>query len=182
MASPGLPLITTLPAELSMLSLQSIRDIALTVQRPGMASTESATVSKLLALPAELGNAIYRYTLCDDNNITLTRYNYKLPALLHACTRTRKEASATYDIENTFDIDTPGFDPTVMLRFERDAQQLVDLDDITYYTGSDASSGYYWDNLRRWLKAFLTARRLVSRIVKRGRGAPTPSRQRRSRL
>ena len=60
--------------------------------------------SRLLALPAELKNEIYRFSLLVQGDITIpsTGPAPKLPALLSVCREIRRDALQIYYQENDF--------------------------------------------------------------------------------
>ncbi|KAK5164608.1 uncharacterized protein LTR77_009814 [Saxophila tyrrhenica] len=77
-------------------------------------STDATTspnqqMSPLLRLPAELRNAVYRFSLISDDPIQLKVNTIKTPkALLKTCTQIRNEATTLYWAENIFSIDLDG--------------------------------------------------------------------------
>lgn len=48
---------------------------------------------RMLTLPAELRNRIYRLAILEDHDVTVDQ-DFKLPAMLHVCRKTREEAKS----------------------------------------------------------------------------------------
>lgn len=59
------------------------------------------SVSRLLALPAELRNKIYHFSLVDEDEIFITS-ELKPPSLLSTCRQVRNEALQIYYFANSF--------------------------------------------------------------------------------
>ncbi|KAK3678000.1 translation initiation factor eIF-2B subunit alpha [Recurvomyces mirabilis] len=77
---------------------------------PTMATTPVFAKSRLLALPAELRQQIYEYSLVQSDEIVVRlaiRRYWRPPALLQTCREIRHEATPTYYADNTFYIYAP---------------------------------------------------------------------------
>ena len=85
-------------------------------------TSSTSTCCRLLELPAELRNRIYREVLITGGCIDVTRESISQPPLLRACRQIRAEAKSIYYLENrTFYIDVPNFDPAIVLKFHEQA-------------------------------------------------------------
>ena len=107
--------------------------------------------SRLLCLPAELRNTIYRYTLLEPLAINI-RVGRQAPPLLQTCRQVRKEAVSIYWTENSvlaivvdFHHAIPCFLKQVVRRYPADKQAGGDRNYML--TGNP-----YWNNLMRWMK------------------------------
>ncbi|KAM3420438.1 hypothetical protein BST61_g3711 [Cercospora zeina] len=126
------------------------------------AAQVSPTPSRLLRLPAELRNRIYRlglHTAGDEDRIIVTDFGHERPALLQTCRKIRTEALKIYYYENSFRIDMNSYDSTLLARF---TQKLRDLGLEThsakpakeyvecYLRYGDREPN--WANLLQWMK------------------------------
>lgn len=114
---------------------------------------------KLLELSGELRNRIYEYTLCEEEPITIDRYNLEEPPLLLACKQIREEASSIYYGENDFEFEVPNFDLDVAIEYFRRPSALKYHNDnrFTVRIYPDVPTGQItasWPNLLRWLRAY----------------------------
>ena len=107
---------------------------------------------RLLSLPGELRNRIYRYALHSDRNIEIdkARWSIHQPPLLKTCKTIRAEALRLFYIENKISTNIHDWDPIVKFRF----QQLMLSHNIRpqqlhhYFTGVPN-----YQNLYQWLQA-----------------------------
>jgi hypothetical protein len=73
--------------------------------------------SKLLTIPGEIRNQIYRHVIVSDSKIRITNTPIPEPALLKTCSTIRRETIAIYYLENSFDIDCPNWRHSVYQEF-----------------------------------------------------------------
>ncbi|KXT18396.1 hypothetical protein AC579_8180 [Pseudocercospora musae] len=93
----------------------------------------SAT-SKLLNLPAEMRNWIYREALCEDSWIKIDQDTFAQPALLRTCKQIRHEASSIYYHENRFEVAALDMKRQLAVALVRQAGVLLDLDKVRIRT------------------------------------------------
>lgn len=108
--------------------------------------------SKLLGLPAELRNRIYRFALIEPKTIELDKSKWPAhqPAVLKTCRQIRHEALGVFYFGNKISTEILAWNPAVKDKFN----QLM----TTYGTKSPQLSHYFkggpnWANLLGWLKA-----------------------------
>lgn len=118
---------------------------------------------RLLQLPAELRNAIYRYILVQPDPIDIpnnfANHGYQEPALLTTCKEIRKEAIAIFHMENVFDVEVSDFEIVNVLKWEKIVSAAVGngdnfkaAQDKTRYVG--ATDNPNWTNFHRWIKEY----------------------------
>ena len=125
---------------------------------------QQSTNSRLLHLPGELRNRIYRYAVVGSTKgapIDVTISSIPEPALLRTRKQIRAEAISIFYIENHFKCITSGFDSRVHLLFERKLIAIhknhhVNLSGLPEIA-LELRGPYNWPNLKLW------ARRLHSR-------------------
>ncbi|KAK4613901.1 hypothetical protein CLAFUW4_09311 [Fulvia fulva] len=118
-----------------------------------MSPPVTTTTCKLLELPAELRNKIYRYSICEKDGIEVPRTGREQPGLTRTCKQIRKEATAIYYLENIFLVDAPGFDRYTCERIERQARAHVNIGKLDFLIDTEAYS-YSWSELVKWLKLY----------------------------
>ena len=72
---------------------------------------------RILALPAELRNEIYRYAIIEDGQIEVTLEGPGEPELLRTCGEIRQEAITIYYTENHFVLQIEDWDGAPLLPF-----------------------------------------------------------------
>lgn len=105
----------------------------------------------LLALPAELRNAIYRFALVENDRIQITDQKPppSEPGLLSVNKQVRKEARGIYHKENIFRFHVADYDITILLKwcavsFRRRTSRFNYL----------INRSHNWPTLLAWLKAY----------------------------
>jgi hypothetical protein len=114
--------------------------------------TSAATSCRLLSLPGELRNRIYRYALHSERGIEIDKVRWSIhqPPLLKTCKTIRAEALRLFYMENKISTNIHDWDPIVKYKF----QQLMAFHNVRpqqlnhYFTG-----GPNWKNLMDWLQA-----------------------------
>jgi hypothetical protein len=114
--------------------------------------TSATTSCRLLSLPGELRNRIYRFALHSERTIEVDKLRWPLhqPPLLKTCKTIRAEALRLFYTENKISTNIHDWDPIVKYRF----QQLMAIHNIRpqhlhhYFTGVPN-----WKNLTDWLRA-----------------------------
>jgi hypothetical protein len=120
--------------------------------QPPSDPTSATTSCRLLSLPGELRNRIYRYALHSERGIEIdkVRWSTHQPPLLKTCKTIRAEALRLFYIKNKISTNIHDWDPIVKYKF----QQLMASHGIRpqqlnhYFTG-----GPNWKNLMDWLQA-----------------------------
>lgn len=120
---------------------------------------------RLLSLPPELRNRIYRYALIADNGIVIQHQvsTPTIPSLLATCHQVRHEAYDIYFKENDFRFYITDFDATLLLRwcktFGRSRISLVaQPGKYRLFTRMSSPPAVKWQNLIVWLKASFRGR------------------------
>ena len=114
--------------------------------------------SRLLELPAELRNDIYRFALVGDpeDKIKITpgmpNPPYE-PALLRVSRQVRNEASSIYYQENHFRFDMPNFDASAYIKWVRAEPIVRSRLQVWFKLQVITSCDVAWENLVRWLEA-----------------------------
>ena len=120
-----------------------------------MASKAQTNSCKLLELPAELRNRIYRFTLCNAAPIQFPRNGLEQPALVRTCKQIRSEAVAMYYIDNVFAMPAVRFDHSTAFAFEKQARPHVRTSSLEYgILVGDDDTEYSWSELLKWLQAY----------------------------
>ncbi|WPB02075.1 uncharacterized protein RHO25_006709 [Cercospora beticola] len=120
------------------------------------------TPSRLLQLPAELRNRIYRlvlHTAGEEDRIIVTEFGHERPALLQTCKKIRNEALKIYYYENSFRIDMNSYDSALLARFTRKLRDLG-LETHSAKPAKEYVECYLrygdrepnWANLLQWMK------------------------------
>ncbi|KAK4610579.1 hypothetical protein CLAFUW4_14140 [Fulvia fulva] len=108
---------------------------------------------RLLSLPAEMENKIYRYTLTTPEDIEI-RSAADLPVgpgLLRTCRQIRPEAIGIYYHENDFAFPIQNFNADCYIKFCKSSRnRLMSSHIFRIYEARTGS----WPNLVRWLKAW----------------------------
>lgn len=116
-------------------------------------SVEPQSSSRLLALPAELRNQIYRYVLVLEpgNRVTLTPTRPNQPPLLCTSRQLRHEAIGIYFSENHFSISVVNYDlrPCIFVRKLNDKYRAADVKNCRYPSYGHRS----WEDLRASLES-----------------------------
>ena len=115
--------------------------------------TAAPPPSRLLALPAELRNRIYLFTLHETRHIHIDS-TYQQPALLQACRKTRAEASSIYYMENKFIINCHDFDVTTLQCFENKSEMFSKTEWLTHVSIDIGAQATSWGNLLEWLRRY----------------------------
>ena len=109
--------------------------------------------SRLLALPGEIRNIIYKMVLELDSNLAITSQPFPEPPLLRTCKAVRREASSIFYYGNKFEVDCPNWEHSTFRKYyERLHRELGPSHDVTTYwvnSGSRTSRA----NLVRFLQA-----------------------------
>lgn len=117
-----------------------------------VARPSSAGKCRLLLLPPELRNVIFRYVLVEDGNITIAAYG-PLPAqpgLLSTCSQLRKENSSVYYQTLYFVFIVEDHNASTFMKWHLSSEQRRNCN----YGYSIQPGQTNWPNLRPWLKAF----------------------------
>ena len=113
--------------------------------------------SKLLAIPGEIRNQIYRLVIVSDTKIRITSTPIPEPALLKTCQAIRREAIAVYYHENKFVVDCPDLNYSIYQEFNKKFDQHVIPSSVKAITRIFLSNRGSWTcktNLLEFLKAF----------------------------
>jgi hypothetical protein len=121
-------------------------------KQPTEPPASAKTSSRLLSLPGELRNRIYRFAIIGHRalEIDAARWSTHQPPLLKTCKQVRHEALRLFYIENKISTDIHDWNPIVKYNF----QQLMLAHKVRpanlhhYFSG-----GPNWGNLMNWLKA-----------------------------
>lgn len=107
---------------------------------------------RLLSLPGELRNRIYRAALVSDRTIEIdkARWSTHQPALLKTCRTIRAEAYRLFYLENKISTNIHDWNPVVKYEFQKlMANHRIRPKQLNhYFTG-----GPNWQNLMDWLQA-----------------------------
>ena len=79
--------------------------------------TNTQIQSRLMTIPGELRNRIYRYALLKDKKLKVTAAGYERSPLFLVCKAVREEVLEIYYYETTFQVVMPRYDTTVLLKF-----------------------------------------------------------------
>ncbi|GAB7335371.1 hypothetical protein MBLNU13_g07752t1 [Cladosporium sp. NU13] len=120
--------------------------------QPSSPPTSSTNSCRLLSLPSELRNRIYRATLLSDRTIEIDkpRWSTHQSALLKTCRTIRAETFRLFYIENKISTNIHDWNPIVKYEFQKlMAKHRIRPTQLNhYFTG-----GPNWDNLMDWLQA-----------------------------
>ncbi|KAK3686675.1 hypothetical protein LTR37_019606 [Vermiconidia calcicola] len=106
---------------------------------------------RLLALPGELRNKIWRYTLVEPVKINVTTTGPGDPAVIRTCKSVRNEARAIYYRENDFRLHVRNYNGAAFLPF---FYQYARWPKVTRSQVFFSMTGLpNWDNLVAWLKS-----------------------------
>lgn len=122
-----------------------------------MAAT-SPQPSRLLSIPPELRNRIYRNVLLDPGRINVSATGFTEPELLLTCKQIRSEAMGIFYNECTFVLDNDDYDPTTAIAWTMKLRALSKRKIITNRCGpptifSQTRPTPSWTNLLKWVKA-----------------------------
>lgn len=148
--------LTSPPNELDKAAKETFNTTARAITDPIDSVIETRILqhgSRLLDLPAELKNNIYRFTLVEDGDINIPADGPLPvePGLLRTCFEIRDDAQQIWLRENTFNFDVEELDTTQYRRWCRASPCKRDAN-ITYDLSEPASP--FWDALCPWLRAF----------------------------
>lgn len=115
-------------------------------------SETPSTSSRLLKLPAELRNRIYRLTFVQDHIILVTRQKFIEPHLLYVCKDIRHEATSSYYGENEFCLGHVDFDSDVQLKWRPKCRQVRREHKVRITVFDGMMPRRIWANLLTWLK------------------------------
>lgn len=121
--------------------------------------TRSATMaSRLLQLPPELRNIIYRRAVVTSNKIRIKSDCIREPPLLLVCKQIRQEACDLYYYENEFTVKINDYDTTNAVRFNskiHSARQRGEIEkNLWINMRASLSSPPHWRNLLTWLRLY----------------------------
>ena len=107
---------------------------------------------KLLSLPPEMRNMIWRFVLCLDNPIIIND-TYQLPAVIQTCHQIRHEALIIFHSENKFEHTVNDLDASTFHKWA-----ALSYDTLRPETFAKLRSSYlaftgerHWGNLKDWL-------------------------------
>lgn len=106
--------------------------------------------NRLMALPGELRNMIYRHVLVEQGRIVVRSTGPGQPGLLAACKAIRKEAGSIYYIENEFTLLLTDFDGAAFSHFKLQYDRCPTIGRMTHYYQFGGRPN--WANLVRWLE------------------------------
>lgn len=107
---------------------------------------------KLLSMPAEMRNRIYRLALLDPQEISVSAAGVPEPGFMRACKQIRQETFAIYYGENEFTVDMSRYDPTATVIWQRMYMLLYEKYRIQPVTQMHGDKTPNWQNLIRWLE------------------------------
>jgi hypothetical protein len=118
-------------------------------------------VCRLLKLPPELRNEIWRYAVVEDYGIAISVEpdGYYAPPLLRTCHEIRKDAGSIFYSENTFEFQIRDFDCAPFQRLGQFCAHYLTLEDGTFDSAAVTVTflPYYEpnaENLKTWLREF----------------------------
>ena len=117
--------------------------------------------SKLLELPGELRNRIYRYTLLNNDEavVEIDHNGIPEPALLLTCKKTRREGGEICYMENTFQLLVLNYDSRTVMRWASKMRVIRTNFETTLQPFSITTHGQpNWQNLRLWLQRYHSQR------------------------
>ncbi|KAK3071041.1 hypothetical protein LTR53_009378 [Teratosphaeriaceae sp. CCFEE 6253] len=116
-----------------------------------------ATPSRLLALPAELRNRIYRLVPLQPQNILVTVHGYDIPPLLSTCKEIRRDNISVFYCESTFIVQTKDYNVMPYVQVEQHLRRLSlsarETWSIKLYWRMTATQPV-WRNLMHWLELY----------------------------
>ena len=115
-------------------------------------TNEESRVCRLLELPAELRNRIYRCTLVKPRTL-VNATTFSQPGLLRTCQQIRAEALDIYFLENDFALVVDDFDYSLASAFRRQAGEPR-KDKMTVIPNMVHTSSS-WSNLMKWVTAYI---------------------------
>ncbi|CAK4034163.1 Hypothetical predicted protein [Lecanosticta acicola] len=113
---------------------------------------ESEQTSRLLDLPGELRNRIYREALLEDP-VTVTASSFIEPGIIRACKQTRSEAGPIFYAENEFEIEVRAYNSDVIIQWQKVGEK-VEHEFKVGEVRSRVASGQqtpHWANFEQWL-------------------------------
>ncbi|KAF7192845.1 hypothetical protein HII31_05828 [Pseudocercospora fuligena] len=111
---------------------------------------DAGAICRLLDLAPELRNKIYRYVVCEDENIEVTK-DTREPGLLATCRQIRAEARSIWFLENRFEFRIEELNITLLAQFYRRSRKHLKRQ--TARTHMRTSEHYDWAKLMQWCKA-----------------------------
>ncbi|KAK5136979.1 hypothetical protein LTR08_001486 [Meristemomyces frigidus] len=108
---------------------------------------------RLLSLPGELRNSIYRYALVNANGVCITSSGPGEPALLRICTALRKESRAIYYSENNFRLHVHSYKGAWCAKFDAQYRPFQPAFPGKARFGFLMGGEPNWENLLEWVKA-----------------------------
>ena len=112
----------------------------------------SSVECRLLALPAELRNRIYQFTVVykDAGSILINSNVFPEPGLILTCKKLREEALPIYYLDNTFTVDVGDWDSTPLLAMQLKGRLFHKLGagDMFNIIGTFQPD---WHNLHLWV-------------------------------
>lgn len=161
MASPNLSQLTGDGSEENLNISQATTNLSEKTALPLQSSVDTAAHgdSRLLRLPAELRNVIYRYVLVQVDPIDIANDGHQEPALLTTCKEIRQEAVTLFYCENEFEIEMIDWNIINFLKWDKIlAAALGDGDNFDCARGRTRCVGPSddpnWANLHHWMKEY----------------------------
>lgn len=107
---------------------------------------------RLLQLPGELRNKIYRYALITNSRIQLALTHFDEPGILQTCRTIRQETETIFLAENTFRAGMTDYDSDFMIHLHTKSKRLLKSRgavDLTFSTTQTPN----WQKLLVWLES-----------------------------
>lgn len=120
---------------------------------------------RLLDLPAELRNDIYRLVVLQTDDIVVSTEGINEPPLLKACKQIRVEALPIYYAENSFELQIRDCNSNAVFKWEQSVRCRILLQrKVKCKVEISLLGTANWQNLREWLKR-LHAKELHTGVV-----------------
>lgn len=109
-------------------------------------SLQQTDECRLLALPGELRNHIYRYAVVESEKVTVKPHSPPPPALLSVCRSIREDCGTIYYCENIFELELEEYNGAPFAPFHRTYQDFTRNINVTnHQTFFDGTPN--WENL-----------------------------------
>lgn len=141
----------------------AMANLAIVSPAPKEIADGGAAESRLLRLPAELRNEIYRYTVIDDSAIIIDVHGFREPHLFMACKEVRKEAAPIFYAENKFQIDIEDYGIAILHSFHNIILPAVHRGEahisvFRRFAIASTSTTPNWSNVLELLREYHSAR------------------------
>ncbi|WMI39068.1 uncharacterized protein CLAFUR5_20359 [Fulvia fulva] len=109
---------------------------------------------RILELPAELRNRIYRLTLSQEEQMDVTETGFEIPGVLKTCRQIRSEALAIYFYENRFRVTGASWNSDTLFKLTSTIKSMgLDTEKMPV-DGRWTLGPPSWKNLMLWLQRY----------------------------